>query len=47
MLAFFAGYASIAFILHYVGTHSFGVFAYYRIALGAVVLALVAVGAIS
>jgi len=47
VLAFFAGYASIAFILHYVGTHSFGVFAYYRIALGAVVLALVAVGAIS
>jgi undecaprenyl-diphosphatase len=47
LLAFVVGYASIAFLLRYLTRHSIGVFAGYRMALGAVVLALAAGGAIS
>jgi undecaprenyl-diphosphatase len=45
-LAFVVGYASIAFLLRFLVTHSTAVFVGYRVALGAVVLALVASGAI-
>jgi undecaprenyl-diphosphatase len=47
LLAFVVGYASIAWLLRFVAHHSIGVFAGYRIALGAVVLLLVGTGAIS
>jgi undecaprenyl-diphosphatase len=47
LLAFVVGYASIAFLLRYLTRHSIGVFAGYRVALGAIVPALAAGGAIS
>lgn len=46
VLAFFAGYASIAFLLRFLVTHSVNVFVFYRVALGVVVLALVGSGRI-
>jgi undecaprenyl-diphosphatase len=45
-LAFVAGYASIAFLLRFLSSHSTIVFVVYRVALGAIVLALVGAGAI-
>jgi undecaprenyl-diphosphatase len=45
--AFVVGYASIAFLLRWLGNHSTAIFVVYRVALGALVLALVAAGAIS
>ena len=45
-LAFVVGYASIAFLLRFLVTHTVGVFVAYRIALGVAVLALVGTGAI-
>lgn len=45
--AFVVGYASIAFLLRYLVRHSTIVFVVYRVALGALVLVLVAAGAIS
>ena len=47
LAAFVVGYASIAFLLRYLGNHSTVVFVVYRVALGALVLALVAAGTIS
>jgi undecaprenyl-diphosphatase len=47
LLAFAVGYWSIAFLLRWLARHGLGVFVGYRVALGAVVLALVAAGAIS
>src|SRR5215210_3719076 len=47
VLAFVSGYASIAFLLRWLASHSIGVFVAYRFILGAAVLALVAAGAIS
>jgi undecaprenyl-diphosphatase len=47
LIAFVVGYASIAFLLRYLVHHSTAVFVAYRVALGALVLALVAGGAIS
>jgi undecaprenyl-diphosphatase len=47
VLAFVVGYASIAFLLRYLTRHSIGVFAGYRMALGAIVVALAGGGAIS
>jgi undecaprenyl-diphosphatase len=47
LLAFVVGYASIAFLLRYLTRHSIGVFAAYRMALGAIVVTLAADGAIS
>jgi undecaprenyl-diphosphatase len=47
VLAFISGYLSIAFLLKFLTTHTTGVFVAYRIALGAVVLALVATGTIA
>ena len=45
--AFVVGYASIAFLLRWLGNHSTAVFVVYRVGLGALVLALVAAGTIS
>ena len=45
--AFIAGYAAIAFLLRFLVTHSTLVFVVYRVALGTLVLVLVAAGAIS
>jgi undecaprenyl-diphosphatase len=45
-LAFVVGYASIAFLLRFLVRHSTVVFVVYRVALGALVLVLVAAGAI-
>ena len=42
VFAFIAGYASIAFLLRFLVTHTTKVFVVYRVALGAVVIALVA-----
>ena len=47
LLAFAVGYASIAFLLRWLASHSTAVFVVYRVVLGVVVLALAAVGAIS
>ncbi|HYI99911.1 MAG TPA: undecaprenyl-diphosphate phosphatase [Thermoleophilaceae bacterium] len=47
VISFVVGYAAIAWLLHYLTTHSVGVFVGYRIALGAAVLALAGTGAIS
>jgi undecaprenyl-diphosphatase len=47
LVAFVTGYAAIAWLLRYLGTHSLRIFVVYRIALGALVLALTAAGAIS
>jgi undecaprenyl-diphosphatase len=45
--AFVVGYASIAFLLRWLGHHSTAIFVAYRVGLGAIVLALTATGAIS
>ena len=45
-LAFVSGYASIAFLLRFLATHSTVVFVAYRVALGALVLVLVSAGTI-
>jgi undecaprenyl-diphosphatase len=47
LLAFVAGYASIAFLIKFLATHSTGVFVAYRVALGALVITLAATGVIS
>jgi len=47
LLAFVVGYASIAFLLRWLGSHSTAVFVAYRVALGALVIGLTAAGAIS
>ena len=41
------GYATIAWLIRYLGTHSLRVFVAYRIPLGILVLILTATGAIS
>jgi undecaprenyl-diphosphatase len=46
VLAFITGYAAIAWMLRYLGSHSTIVFVVYRVVLGSLVLALVASGAI-
>jgi len=47
LAAFVVGYASIAFLLRWLGTHSTAIFVAYRVALGVLVLILVAAGAIN
>jgi undecaprenyl-diphosphatase len=47
LLAFVTGYASIAFLLRYLTTHTTGVFVAYRVVLGATVLVLAGTHAIS
>ena len=46
VLAFITGYASIAFLLRFLVSHSTAVFVAYRVALGTLVLMLVSTGAI-
>ena len=46
LMAFVVGYASIAWLLRYLTSHSTLVFVVYRVALGVIVLVLVATGAI-
>jgi undecaprenyl-diphosphatase len=46
VLAFVSGYASIAFLLRWLTSHSMEIFVVYRVVLGALVLALVGAGAI-
>jgi undecaprenyl-diphosphatase len=45
-MAFVSGYAAIAWLLRFLSTHSTVIFVVYRVALGAVVLALTAAGTI-
>jgi undecaprenyl-diphosphatase len=45
-VAFVVGYASIAFLLRYLATHTVYLFVAYRIALGVIVLALASTGTI-
>jgi undecaprenyl-diphosphatase len=47
VLAFITGYASIAFLLRFLTTHTTAVFVGYRVVLGSAVLALAATAAIS
>ena len=47
VVSFFVAYASVAWLLRYVAGHNFGIFILYRIALGTIVLALVATGVTS
>src|SRR5688500_12236626 len=47
LMAFISGYAAIAFLLRWLATHSTAVFVAYRVALGAIVIALTAAGTIS
>jgi undecaprenyl-diphosphatase len=47
LLAFVVGYASIAFLLRWLASHSTAVFVAYRVGLGVLVIALTAAGAIS
>jgi undecaprenyl-diphosphatase len=46
LFAFIVGYASIAILLRYLTRHTTIVFVIYRVALGTLVLVLVATGAI-
>jgi undecaprenyl-diphosphatase len=46
VIAFFVGYAAIAWLLRYLTTHSVRLFVVYRVVLGVMVLALTAAGAI-
>jgi undecaprenyl-diphosphatase len=46
LVAFVTGYVAIAWLIRYLGTHTLGIFVVYRIALGVLVLALTASGAI-
>jgi undecaprenyl-diphosphatase len=47
VLAFIVGYASIAWLLRWLASHSMGVFALYRVVLGAGVLAALAAGVVT
>jgi undecaprenyl-diphosphatase len=47
IVAFIAGYASIAWLLRYLTTHNLRIFVVYRVALGVLVLGLAGSGAIS
>lgn len=47
LAAFVVGYASIAFLLRWLGDHSMAIFVGYRVVLGILVLALAAAGSIS
>ncbi|WP_370695366.1 undecaprenyl-diphosphate phosphatase [Patulibacter sp.] len=47
LVSLVVGYAAVAWLLRFVAHHGLGVFVRYRVALGAVVLVLVGVGAVS
>jgi undecaprenyl-diphosphatase len=46
-VSFVVGYASIAWLLRYLVRHSMLVFVYYRVAIGGILLGLLAAGAIA
>jgi undecaprenyl-diphosphatase len=46
LMAFLSGYAAIAWLLRFLSSHSTAIFVVYRLALGALVLALAGAGAI-
>jgi undecaprenyl-diphosphatase len=47
VVSFVVGYAAIAFLLRYLARHSLGIFVWYRVVLGVLVIALAAAGTIS
>lgn len=47
VVSFAVGYASIAFLLNWLGKHSMAIFVVYRVVLGALVIALAAAGTIA
>ena len=47
LAAFVVGYASIAFLIRWLGNHSTAIFVVYRVLLGMLVLSFVATGTIS
>jgi len=47
VLAFFIGYAVIAWLLRYISTHDFRIFVLYRLILAAVVAVLILTGVLS
>ena len=47
IFAFIVGYASIAFLLRWLASHTMGIFVVYRVALGVLVLALAGAGTIA
>ena len=47
LLAFLVGYATIAFLLRWLTSHSTAIFVVYRVLLGTLVIGLTAAGAIS
>ena len=47
IFAFIVGYASIAFLLRWLTSHTMEIFVVYRVALGVLVLVLAAAGAIA
>ncbi len=47
VLAFFVGYAVIAWLIRYVSTHNFTIFVVYRLALAAVVAGLILTGVLA
>ena len=47
VIAFFIGYAVIAWLLRYVSTHNFTLFVVYRLALAAVVAGLILTGVLA
>lgn len=47
IVSFVVGYASIAFLLKWLGEHTMGIFVWYRLVVGTAVIALAASGAIS
>jgi undecaprenyl-diphosphatase len=47
LASFVVGYAAIAWLLKFLVRHSMMIFVYYRVALGAVIIALLAAGRIS
>jgi undecaprenyl-diphosphatase len=47
LLAFIVGYASIAWLLRFIASHSIGVFCSYRVAVGVLIIGLAAAGSIS
>lgn len=47
VVSFLVGYAAIAWLLHYVSTHSYAPFVLYRIGLGTLTLVLVAAGVLT
>ena len=47
LVAFVTGYAAIAWLIRYLGSHTLKIFVVYRVALGVLVLVLTATGAIS